>query len=429
MPRLNLAAALAVCSFGFLTLPAAAVFGQTAAEPVTVAAVVEREIAAGHSFVGTVMPLKTSIIGSAVDGRVIEYLVDQGQFVEKDQPLCKLRTETLEIELAAAKAEQELRKEELAELENGSLPEDIAQTKAGMEAAKATKEYSKATLDRNEALFRQGRAVTERELELARSTASRDEQAYLQAKAIHELTVQGPRKERIAQAKARALMQSEQVRLIEDRISKHTLVAPFDGYVTAEHTEVGAWLAQGDPVAEVIKLDEVEITAFVPGEFLSQLRQGTEARVDVPALKSELFSGTVSTVVPSADTRSRTFPVKVLVQNRIVENDPLLKSGLLARVSLPVGAKQSATLVPKDALVLGGDSPMVVVVDAASGSEREGVARAVPVELGIADGTLIEIKGPLKAGDRVVVRGNERLRTGQRVTVEQEAALESKPAN
>ncbi|MEX2287951.1 MAG: efflux RND transporter periplasmic adaptor subunit [Planctomycetaceae bacterium] len=408
----------------FIAASCGVIAAQDTREPVAVAAVVEREVATGQTFVGTVMPHKTSVIGSAVDGRVIEFPVDEGQFVRKNQTLCRLRTETLEIELAAAKAELQLRQEELAELESGSRPEEIAQVKAAMLAAKATKDYSQATLERNEGLFKGGRAITERELQQARSVALRDDQAYLQAKAAHDLAVLGPRAERIAQAKARSLVQAEQVRLIEDRISKHTLIAPFDSYVIAEHTEVGAWVAQGNPVASVIKLDEVEITAFVPGEHVSQLETGTAARIEVPDLSDQVFTGSVSHVVPQADIRSRTFPVKVLVKNRIRNDVPLLKSGMLARVALPVGEKQRMALVPKDALVLGGEFPVVFVVETQSGSPQEGVAKAVRVELGAADGSLIQVKGEVKEGDRVVVRGNERLRSGRPVAIRQELPRE-----
>ena len=90
---------------------------------------------------------------------------------------------------------------------------------------------------------------------------------------------------------------------------------------------------------------------------------------------------------------------------------------MLARVVLPTGTRRKMPLVPKDALVLGGTKPVVFVVDVDSKSESQGVVREVPVSLGVADGGLIQVDGPLKQGQYVVVRGNERLRSGQRVTL------------
>ena len=91
---------------------------------------------------------------------------------------------------------------------------------------------------------------------------------------------------------------------------------------------------------------------------------------------------------------------------------------MYARVMLPTGKKQMAMLVLKDALVLGGPQPVVFVVDA--GAERQDRERfaPVPVQLGIAEGNMIQVSGDLKPGQLVVVQGNERLRPGQDVQIQ-----------
>ena len=67
--------------------------------------------------------------------------------------------------------------------------------------------------------------------------------------------------------------------------------------------------------------------------------------------------------------------------------------------------------VPRDALVLRGDGASVYIVD------EENTARQIKVAVGIGSENLIEVKGPIQPGDRVVIRGNERLRAGQQVQV------------
>jgi hypothetical protein len=88
----------------------------------------------------------------------------------------------------------------------------------------------------------------------------------------------------------------------------------------------------------------------------------------------------------------------------------LIKAGMFARIHVPVGQKQMALVVPKDALVLGGPQPVVFVV-------RDGAAIPVPVTTGIAVDSVIQILGSVAAGDLVVVRGNERLRPNQPVRI------------
>ena len=69
---------------------------------VVVVPVVQREVTAVHAFVGTVEPLKRATIGSAVDGRVVEFDVEEGDRIRSGQALAKLLTATIELELKAA---------------------------------------------------------------------------------------------------------------------------------------------------------------------------------------------------------------------------------------------------------------------------------------------------------------------------------------
>jgi multidrug efflux pump subunit AcrA (membrane-fusion protein) len=107
--------------------------------------------------------------------------------------------------------------------------------------------------------------------------------------------------------------------------------------------------------------------------------------------------------------------VKVRVQNRIENDQPVLKAGMFARVTLAVGKPTQCVLVPKDAVVLGGPSPMVLVA-AAAGDKT--TVRPAPVQLGPAQGSWIAVFGDLKEGDPVIVEGNERVRPGQEVRTE-----------
>ena len=385
---------------------------------VAVSVVVEREVTTGVRAVGTLNPIKVSVIGSAVDGRVIEFLVNRGQFVEKGAPLAKLRTDTLDIELAAANAELDLRAQELEELKQGSLPNEIKQAEARKLSAEASSDYQKSKYDRTLALHERGRAATKADLDQALALKIQAEQALIEAIATFDLVKAGPRIEKIKQAEARVNLQNEQIRLIEERIARHTIVAPFDGFVTAEHTEVGAWVSRADPVAEVVRLDEVEVVVNVVGKLAARLKPGLIVSLEFPAFPKELpRKGIITQIVPKADVRSRTFPVIIRVKNRIENGIPVLKAGMLARVVLPTGTWRKMPLVPKDALVLGGPKPVVFVVDVNSKSKSQGVVREVPVNLGVADGGLIQVDGPLKQGQFVVVRGNERLRAGQKVTL------------
>ena len=409
---------------GVWTSPAVA---QRGPAPVGVSPIVEREAAAGQQYVGTVMPLRRATIGSAVDGRVVQFLLDSegrrielGERVEAMQPLAQLLTETIAQEILAAEGELELRQQELTELKNGSRPEEIAQARARAEQQKATAEFVRLRYERMRKLFESGRAVTQDEIDESLSLKQRAEEGLRDAAATLELAEAGPRKERIAQAAARVAMQQAVVKKLKDQKRKHTMIARFAGYVVAEHTEIGAWVSRGDPVAEVIDLDTVDIEINVAERHIPHVRVGQEVTVSVPSIPDRLFTGHVAVVVPRADMRARTFPVKVRLKNVIGEDGPLLKAGMFATATLSVGATRKARLVAKDALVLGGPQTIVYVVTPEKPGAKTGKVRPVPVTLGIASGRLIQVAGELRAGELVVVQGNERLRPGMDVVITRE---------
>ncbi|MEQ8849480.1 efflux RND transporter periplasmic adaptor subunit [Botrimarina sp.] len=395
------------------------------APSVVVAPAIEQSVAATQTFVGTVQPVRRATIGSAVNGRVVEFPIEEGDRVEAKQTLAQLLTETIELELAAAEAELELRRQRLAELRNGSRPEEIEQARARMAAADARREFAEARRQRADAVYRQERIISEDERDEAVALSIEAQEAYLETKAAYALAVAGPRVETIAQAEAELAGQEAVVQRLRDQISKHTIIARFAGYVVAEHTEEGEWVNSGDPVAEVVAIDEVEVVAQVTEGNVPFLRPGAEALVRLAALGQRTLTGEVAVTIPQADSRSRTFPVKVRVKNEFVDSRPVLLPGMLARVTLPVGVQQRAVLVPKDAVVLGGSSPVVFVVGGVRAEGDQGEARLAPVELGAASGSRIAVTGQLAAGEMVVTEGNERLRPGQAVRV---LRVDDKPA-
>ncbi len=387
---------------------------KSGASLVVTAKVVQREVAEGKTFVGTVLPSRRSVIGSAVEGRVLDLVVDDGDWVETGATLAELRTVTIKLELDAAKAELELRKHELEELKY-SLPVEREQAQAALARTKALREYAKSRLVRAEALFAKGVATSLEELEQIRSAATAAEQSAVEATATYQLMLR-PRDEKILQADSQVGKQAAEVARLEDQLEKYTVRAPFDGYVTAKHTEDGAWIKQGEPVVELVSVDPMEVSVLVPEEFIASLRPGMPASMQLDAVAAQLLAAEISRIVPQADVRSRSFPVKLVINNPRDASGHLLKSGMLARVTLAVAPPQLAMLVPKDALVLGGPTPLVYVV-ANDPRTRQLTASPVPVQLGVADGGEMQVMGNLQPGQDVVIRGNERLMPGAPVVV------------
>lgn len=420
MIRQHLRPARIACLVGFVISLVWVAPSQLAAQggPALVALtpIVKRKVREAQLFVGTVQPSRRAVIGSAVDGRVVTFPINEGDRVDANQELASLLTETIKLELQAAEAELALRSSELAELENGSRPDEIRQAKARLSAAKANADYRAITKKRTETLYAQRGAATSQQVDEAVSLAVAANEALTEAEAAYQLALDGPRPERIAQAKARVDIQAAIVERLKDQIKKHTMYARFPGYVVQEHTEVGQWVSRGDPVAEIVALDEVDVEAQVVESQVPFVHVGDTVRVDVPALPDKIFSGQVVSIVPQADPRSRTFPVKIRIQNELNQRrQPLLKSGMFAKAVLPTGALTEATLVPKDAIVFGGPTAAIWVVDESKAKPVDGSslltapAELVSVQLGVSDGPLIQVMQGIDESRSVVSLGNERI--------------------
>ncbi|HBE68618.1 MAG TPA: hypothetical protein DDW52_10775 [Planctomycetaceae bacterium] len=391
---------------------------QTDATLVEVAAAESRSLRAARRVVGTVQPVRSSTIGAGAAGRVEAFEASIGQPVKVGETLAQLRTETLEIERRAAEAELKLFQQQRIELENGSRPEEIAEAEAQAMAAKAAKENAARQLDRMLRLEEANAAIAA-DVEDARERAQATQFIYAASQATLKRVTQGPRVEQIAQAAARVELQEQQIALIDDRIKKHSIRAPFDGFVTEEFTQAGAWLNPGDPVVTVIDLRQIDIVAPAPAEVALGVQTGQEVRIEFPELPEKLLVGKVLRVVPRADGAARVFPVVVRLDNSIEANRPLLLGGMLARVHLPDGEPRKGTVVPKDALVLSARSRSIFVAQEIQPQDTRGVVRAIArkvnVELGLASENTYEIFGSVKQGDWIVVEGNERLVDGQAI--------------
>ncbi len=322
--------------------------------PVVTAEVERGTAGTGREVVGSIVAERSVAVAAEVAGAVEAVVARRGQPVAEGDALVRLRTRPLELQLDEARAR-------LAEVE-----------------AQLTRASADAT--RTEHLFART-LVAQEQVDAAR--AGRDTLTH-------------------RRDAARA-----QIALLEDRLARAVVRAPFAGRVVAERTEVGAWVALGDPVAEVVQLDRVRARLGVPEDTLRHLHLGDTVPITVPAAGPGPRTGPVVAIVPRGDPEARTFPVEVALENP----DGRLLPGMAARALLPGEAIRDALLVPKDAVISGRRGATVVrVVD--------GVAEVVAVEVIGTQGSLLAVRSAgttLVPGDRVVVRGNERLRPGQRV--------------
>ncbi|MCK5710266.1 MAG: efflux RND transporter periplasmic adaptor subunit, partial [Deltaproteobacteria bacterium] len=196
------------------------------------------------------------------------------------------------------------------------------------------------------------------------------------------------------------------------------ITAPFSGYVTEEYTEVGQWVQKGGQVVELIDIEIAEINIDMPERYISKVKTGWNVHVNLDALPDLQLESEITSLIPQADRESRTFPVKINIDNK----DGTIKSGMVARVSFPIGEPSTVKLVPKDAIVSQNNANFIYIVN-------EGAAQPLPVSTGMAFEDKIQVIGPVQTGQLVVVKGNERLMPNQPVKILNEEINQNEKAN
>ena len=355
---------------------------------------------------GTVEAMASTVLSSEVDGYMAELRVDEGDAVTREQVLAQIRVLPYRFALERAEALARADRERLRELRAGTRAEDIAMAKANLAKAEVAAEKANKNYARSQSLLDK-KIISDEEFDAAHERWE-EAQAILEVeKATHERALAGAREEEIGAARARVAASQAQVAVAKDRLDRTTIRAPFDGVITAKHTEVGSWVSVGDGVFDLDTTSRVRVRVDIPETYYGQIVIGSDMSITFDSVPNQTFVGKVTKKIPRASGRSRAFPIKVDLDN----SEGRLASGMLARVMLETPhSGESSVIVPRDALVPRGPNHILVRVQDKDGQP---IAEILPVKPGRYFGEAVEVFGDLRAGDRVVVRGNERLRPGQ----------------
>jgi len=193
-----------------------------------------------------------------------------------------------------------------------------------------------------------------------------------------------------------------QLRQAQYEIDQSVIRASFPGVVTERFIQRGEYLQVGAATVRLVNTQDIEARATAALELAANVHPGQRVSVRDHGVES---SGRVRTVVPVGDDRSRQFEVRVTLP------DPQWLVGTPVEVSLPAGAARTAVTVPRDALVIRQNHSYVLRVT------RSNTVEELDVTPGAGTEDRVEVRGPLAPGDRLVVRGGERLAAGQAVRV------------
>ena len=201
------------------------------------------------------------------------------------------------------------------------------------------------------------------------------------------------------------------VELIQVRLDKLSIDAPFAGTVGIRKVSAGAYVTPGTPIANLEKIDELKADFKVPEIYLGQVKVGQPVEVAVDAFPGRSFPGAIYAIDPMLDVNGRALSIRARVRNP----EMVLRPGLFARVTVKGGAEERVVVVPEEAIVPRGQDALVYRIEGGKAVETK-------VKLGARRGGEVEILEGLARDATVVTAGHTRLRNGASVEVVATAA-------
>ena len=327
---------------------------------------------------GSLAPREEILVGPEIDGyRLTELLAEEGDRVTKGQVLARLSRDILEAQLAQNSA-------------------SLAKTQAAMDQVRSQIVESEATLRQVEDAFNRVKPLRETGV-ASQATFDERDAAFRTARA--RLAAQ---KEGLKLAEAEQLFMRAQRQELEVKLSRTEIRAPADGVVSRRTARIGAISSSAaDPLFRIIRDGEIELDAEAPEFFITKLKPGQRARVEMEGASER--TGAVRLVSQEVNTSSRLGRVRIFLGQ-----SPELRIGMFAKAMIDAG-QRDAVGVPSTALLYQNDGATVLAV-------VDGKVRERAVKPGLLAGDSVEIKEGLKEGEVVVMRAGSLLRGGDAIT-------------
>lgn len=336
------------------------------------------------AYTADISPNQVVNIFSRVDGYIAKLHVDKGDFVRANQLLVEIDHTDYQHAVDQAKA-------------------NLSAAKARVSQQDAAVRNAKLTFDRMQTLI-QDRFVSQQDLDTAEVNfdAARAAQESLQAQ-VNQMDVA------LAQAKT--------------NLAYSYIRAPFAGYIAERNLDTGSYVSSATASTSTMSrgimslhdIDTVRVLIEVVERDIPRVKIGQQAELRAEAYPDQIFKGTVTRIVQALNRSTRTMTVEIDIPNR----DRRLKGGMFARVEVLVGTHLQALQIPIDAVSRLEEAQHVYIVE-------EGKARRVDIEIGVQQGSYIEITKGLTGNEEVIVSGKDLVHEGTPVQTQPLDPVKSK---
>lgn len=370
----------------------------------TTARVEERALPRQLELSGTLTSVREATLSTRLSGRLLELTVEEGDHVNAGQVVARVDTSDLESRTAQARAGEVVAQAgtvqaratvrtaqsglEQAQAQLKALQSQRGEVNARLELAR-TEHQRQSFLATEGAIAQQVADRARADFEVARSQQEQLEAGLKRAQAGVEAARAQLEEARTGISSSQAMVEQARAgtEAVASNLSYGLVQAPFPGVVSRKFLHQGELATPGAPILQIQDPYHLQLEVSVPEEALEAVRPGQTLEL---ALGSRKLSGKVRQIVPEADPASRSFTVKVAVENPRADLIP----GMYGKLGLTTGKRQ-AVLVPSKAVSRRGQLQEVQVID------PEGYPELRLIKTGQAQGEMLEVLSGLKADETV----------------------------
>jgi len=366
---------------------------------VATAPAIRRQLPRFFEATGSLAADEQTDVAPAVAGKVVAIGVDLGSYVRRGAVLVRLddRDARIRLEQAQAQVQQSQAQVRQGEARIGLRPgQDFDPERvAEVGVARVALLLAEKQLKRYERLIESG--------DVSSSTYDQQKAQRDQLQQQYEAALAQARQNYAAVETARAALASAQAQVDQVRkaIADAVVTAPISGSVVDRPADLGEYVTTSTKVATIARTSRLRVRIDIPEQALAAVRVGQNVSVNVSAYPDRAFSGRIARISPNVTAASRTMTVEADVEN----SGGLLKPGQFATVRIMEPQSEPAVLVPLRDIRTEAGASLVFVI-------KNGRAEQRPVQLGQAEGDLVEIKNGVAADELVATSNVEQLSDG-----------------
>jgi len=340
-------------------------------------------------------PNARATLSFPTDGQIADINVNVGDRVTRGQTLAQLDTRMARSAVQQAQADVDVARAALARARAGARPQELAENAALAQAARTKVDTARAELERQRSLEAAGIASV-RNVQQAQS-AYADALADFRAKRqAGSLLLAGPRPQDVDVARAQLDQTLSALSTAQTRVSLMTIVAPFDGVITARMKNAGEVVDPTTAVLSLVNPNRTLVEVQLSEDQAATVRPGDRATI-VQGGSTRPVAGIVDVVTPAFSSETRTLTARI----RLLSLG--LTPGASARAKITVRTAAEGFVVAEEAVV---KDPQTGQAEVFVANANQGSYSPTPVRILLQSGRVMSIVGPgLHAGEKIVTSG------------------------